>query len=361
MELKKATRKQVKLRLNISAPAGAGKTYSALRMAYGLCGDWTKIAVVDTENGSASLYSNLGEFNAIDMTAPFTPEKYTEAINMCVAAGMEVIILDSTTHEWNCILEENELLAQAKFRGNTWSAWSVTTPRHDKFLQSVLQCPCHVITCTRSKMDTVLVDNNGRKEVKKLGLKDQQREGWEYELTVSLNIDRDTHMAIPSKDRTNLFEGKNPFLITEETGALIKDWCNSGAADKAGDVKLREATTLTELANVFRSLSKDEQHKYVAVKDEMKAKLTPADDPAAPAETKPAESAENTAPVSPTEHTLLPLINEESFRALIKEYRTKGTDVLVEARKKYTFSKENEEYINKVAASLAKAKQKQAA
>jgi hypothetical protein len=346
MELKKATRKQVKLRLNISAPAGAGKTYSALRMAYGICGDWTKIAVVDTENGSASLYSNLGEFNAIDMTAPFTPEKYTEAINMCVAAGMEVIILDSTTHEWNCILEENELLAQAKFRGNTWSAWSVTTPRHDKFLQSVLQCPCHVITCTRSKMDTVLVDNNGRKEVKKLGLKDQQREGWEYKLTVSLNIDRDTHMAIPSKDRTNLFEGKNPFLITEETGALIKDWCNSGAADKAGDVKLREATTLIELANVFKSLSKDEQHKYVAVKDEMKAKLTPAD-PAAPAETKPAETSEAAAPVSPTEH--------------IKEYRAKGTDVLIEARKKYTFSKENEEYINKVAASIAKAKQKQAA
>jgi hypothetical protein len=134
MELKKATRKQVKLRLNISAPSGAGKTYSALRMAKGLCGSWDKIAVVDTENGSASLYSHLGDFNTIDLSAPFTPEKYIQAIETCEAAGMEVIILDSTSHEWNCILEENELLAQARFRGNTWSAWSQTTPRHDKFL-----------------------------------------------------------------------------------------------------------------------------------------------------------------------------------------------------------------------------------
>ena len=282
MQLKRATRKQVKLRLNISAPSGAGKTYSALRMAKGLCGDWSKVAVIDTENGSASLYSNLGEFNVIDLTAPFTPEKYIQAIKTCEDAGMEVIILDSTSHEWACILEENELLAQARFRGNTWSAWSVTTPRHDKFLNKVLQSTCHIITCTRSKMETVMGDD---KKVKKVGMKDQQREGWEYELTVSLNIERDTHLALPSKDRTNLFEGKNPFLITEETGEQIRDWCNSGLAEKAGDIKLREATTLPELANIYKALSRDEQVKYASVKDEMKAKLSPP-------ELKPAESKE---------------------------------------------------------------------
>jgi len=225
IQLKKATRKQVKLRLNISAPSGAGKTYSALRMAYGLCGDWSKVAVIDTENGSASLYSNLGEFNVIDLSPPFKPETYTEALNACVSAGMEVVIIDSTTHEWACLIEENELLAQSKFRGNTWSAWSQTTPRHDKFINSILHSPVHIITCTRSKMETIMGDD---KKVKKVGMKDVQREGWEYELTISLNIDRDTHLAIPSKDRTNLFEGKNPFLITEETGKEIADWCNSG-------------------------------------------------------------------------------------------------------------------------------------
>lgn len=224
LQLKKAQRKQVKLRLNLSAPSGAGKTMSALKIAKGLCDDWSKVAVIDTENGSASLYSHLGDFNIIDLQPPFTPEKYIEAINICTQAGMEVIVIDSSTHEWNCLLEENELLAQASFRGNTWSAWSKTTPRHDRFVNAVLNCTSHVITCTRSKMETI---QEGGK-VKKVGMKDMQREGWEYELTVSLNIERDTHLATASKDRTNLFEGQLPFLITEETGRLIKQWCESG-------------------------------------------------------------------------------------------------------------------------------------
>jgi hypothetical protein len=227
LQLKKATRKQVKLRLNLSAPSGGGKTYSALLMAKGLVNDWSKIAVIDTENGSASLYSHLGEFNTIELTPPFIPERYIEAINACVAGGMECIIIDSSSHEWNALLEENEKLANAKFRGNTWSAWSETTPRHDRFVQHVLHAPVHVITCTRSKSETIMTDD---KKVKKVGMKDIQREGWEYELTVSLNLDRDTHLAIPSKDRTGLFEGKSPAVVTEATGRMIREWCDSGEA-----------------------------------------------------------------------------------------------------------------------------------
>jgi hypothetical protein len=227
LQLKKATRKQVKLRLNLSAPSGGGKTYSALLMAKGLVNDWSKIAVIDTENGSASLYSHLGEFNTIELTPPFIPERYIEAINACVAGGMECIIIDSSSHEWNALLEENEKLANAKFRGNTWSAWSETTPRHDRFVQHVLHVPVHVITCTRSKSETIMTDD---KKVKKVGMKDIQREGWEYELTVSLNLDRDTHLAIPSKDRTGLFEGKSPAVVTEATGRMIREWCDSGEA-----------------------------------------------------------------------------------------------------------------------------------
>lgn len=271
MELKKASRKQVKLRLNISAPSGAGKTYSALLMAKGLVGDWSKIAVIDTENESASLYSNLGEFNVINLTE-YTPEKYIQAINTCVAGGMEAIILDSTTHEWATLIEENELLAQSKFRGNTWSAWSQTTPRHDRFIQAVLQCPAHVITCTRSKMETIMGDD---KKVKKVGMKDVQREGWEYELTVSLNIDRDTHMAIPSKDRTNLFEGKNPFIITEETGKLIADWCNSGESElQTGINEMEIVADMEDLKKVwskYKSLQTDK--KFIAMKEKRKKEI----------------------------------------------------------------------------------------
>jgi len=228
MQLKKAQRKQVKLRLNLSAPSGAGKTYSALLMAKGLVSDWEKIAVIDTENGSASLYDHLGPFNVIDLQPPFSPERYIEAIDACINAGIECVIIDSSSHEWSgaggC-LEINEKLAAAKYKGNTWSAWSETTPRHDRFVNHVLQCNAHIITCTRSKMETVMGED---RKVKKVGMKDMQRDGWEYELTVSLSIDRDTHMAIASKDRTELFEGHEPFIITEKTGELIRQWCEKG-------------------------------------------------------------------------------------------------------------------------------------
>lgn len=244
MQLRKATRQKSFMRLNLSAPSGAGKTMGALLMAYGLIDDWEKIAVIDTENGSASLYDHLGPFNAVDIEPPFTPERYIEAIDACLKAGMECIILDSSSHEWSgpggCV-EINEKLAQAKYKGNTWAAWMETTPRHDRFIQKVLQSKCHFITCTRSKMETVMGDD---KKVKKVGMKDIQRDGWEYELTVSLTIDRDTHTATASKDRTEIFEGKDPFIISAETGRLIRQWCEKGIDPM---VEINEA--IVKLAN----------------------------------------------------------------------------------------------------------------
>jgi hypothetical protein len=253
MQFKKASRKKVKLRLNISAPSGAGKTYSALLLAKGLVGDWDKIGVIDTENDSASLYDHLGEFNTLVLTAPFTPEKYIEAINAGVAAGFECLIIDSTSHEWDgpggCV-DLNEKLAQSKYKGNTWSAWNEITPRHDAFVESIKQCPIHVIACTRSKMETVMGEG---KKVHKVGMKDIQRSGWEYELTLSFNIDRETHAAIASKDRTELFEGKDPFVITEQTGKQILEWCEKGIdAVKDAISKLANCENVDEL-KMFKS------------------------------------------------------------------------------------------------------------
>ena len=257
MQLQKATRKKTKLKLNVSGPSGSGKTYSALLMAYGLVGDWSKIAVIDTENGSASLYEHLGPFQVIDLAPPFSPDRYIQAIDVCLSANIECIIIDSSTHEWSgnggC-LEMNDKLANAKYKGNSWSAWNETTPKHDAFVSKVLHSNCHMITCTRSKMETVMTED---KKVKKLGMKDIQREGWEYELTVSLNLDRDTHMALVSKDRTELFEGKPPFVITEQTGKMIKEWCENGVDDDSQLIidqwmqKINSCTTEGELKSVF--------------------------------------------------------------------------------------------------------------
>lgn len=232
MELQKATRKKVKLKMGLNGPSGSGKTMSALLIAYGMTGNWEKIAVIDTENGSASLYSHLGEFLTIDLPSPFSPERYIEAISICEKAGIEVTIIDSTSHEWSgaggCI-ELNEKLAQSKYKGNTWSAWNETTPRHDRFINYILQSDMHIITCNRSKVETVMGDD---KKVKKLGMKEIQRDGFEYEMSIVFTIDRDTHTAIPSKDRTNLFEGKDPFIITSDTGKKIMKWCEEGLKEE---------------------------------------------------------------------------------------------------------------------------------
>jgi hypothetical protein len=278
MQLKKASRKQVKIKMNISGPSGSGKTMSALLLAYGIAGDWEKIAVIDTENESASLYSHLGSFYTIALRPPFTPESYIEAIKACESGGIQVCIIDSSTHEWQQLVEENDLLANARFRGNTWSAWSVSGKRHDAFLNTLLQSQMHIITCTRSKMETVLTDNNGKKEVKKVGMKDMQREGWEYELTISLNLNRETHTAEASKDRTNLFEGKQPFVVTKETGQKILEWCQQGVEVTNDDqqntadalIGLDSVTTLDELKAFWEAHPNNQKEKWF--KDAVNAK-----------------------------------------------------------------------------------------
>ena len=231
IEIRKAQRKQSKLRIGLSSPSGAGKTYSSLLLAKGLVGDWSKIGLIDSENGRGDIYSDLGEYNIITLKPPFTPESYIEAVKAFENAGMEAIIIDSTTHEWEgeggC-LQLNEKLAMAKFKGNTWSAWSETTPRHQRFLDAITSSSSHIITTVRNKVETVMTED---KRVKKVGTKEVQREGFEYELTVNFNIDRDSHQVVASKDNTRLFEGKDPFIITEATGKVLADWVATGAVD----------------------------------------------------------------------------------------------------------------------------------
>ena len=100
MQLQQATRLQARIRLGIQGPAGSGKTMGALRVANDLCADWARIAVIDTEYGSASLYSHLGAYNVLSLSAPFSPERYIDAIHICEAAGMEVVIIDSMSQAW---------------------------------------------------------------------------------------------------------------------------------------------------------------------------------------------------------------------------------------------------------------------
>jgi len=230
-QLRKATRQKAKIRLGLSAVSGGGKTYTALLIAFGITSDWNKIAIIDTENNSADLYAHLGGYNVLPLAPPFSPEAYINAISECEDAGMEVIIIDSIAHEWE---GEGGVLALCdSIGGGFQTAWKQLTPRHEKFKQKILQSKCHIITTVRRKQEYILVEemNKSGKMVQKpvkAGMKEITREGWEYELTVNLELDV-RHHATASKDRTGLFVNTDPFIPTIETGKLIKEWCESGA------------------------------------------------------------------------------------------------------------------------------------
>lgn len=227
ISIRKAKRSATKLRLLLTSPSGGGKTYGALLLAKGMGG---KTVVIDTEQGSSDIYDDLHEFDVVDLEPPFTPEAYIEAIEHCESAGYDVIIIDSISHEWNgkggC-LELVDTIAKAQFRGNTWSAYSVITPRHRAFIDAMLRSKAHIIATGRSKTETAQVEDHGKKKVAKLGMKVETRDGVEYEFTTVLDIIHDGHFATASKDRTGIFAG-DPKAISEDTGKQLADWLAGG-------------------------------------------------------------------------------------------------------------------------------------
>lgn len=252
---RKAERKQAKIKIGLQGPSGSGKTTSALLLAYGLVGDWSKVAVIDSENGSADLYSHLGDYNVLGITAPYTPEKYIQAIHTCYEHGMEAIILDSISHEWEG--EGGILDIHSKMAGNSFQNWSKVTPRHNAFVNTILNVPVHVISTIRSKQDYVMMEKNGKAVPEKVGLKGVTRDGMDYEFTVVFDIDI-KHQARTSKDRTGLFNNTPEFMINAETGNLIRQWCEQGKKSQNDHGSLSEkieaCDSLEDLYSFYESL-----------------------------------------------------------------------------------------------------------
>ena len=250
MDLRKSQRQQARIKMGVQGPSGSGKTYSALLIGYGLTEDWTKIAVIDTENHSADLYSNLGDYNVLSLRQPFNPERYIEAIEVCEKAGMEVIIIDSISQEWEGrggILE-----VHGNMTGNSFTAWNKITPRHNAFVQKMLQSSCHLIATIRSKQDYVLSEKNGKYVPEKVGLKGITREGLDYEFTLVLELDI-KHNATATKDRTGVFMDKPPWVITDATGHRIKSWCMAGATLQEVISEIKSATTTDQVKRIYNS------------------------------------------------------------------------------------------------------------
>lgn len=221
----KATRKKAKARVGIVGPAGSGKTYSALMMAFGMGG---KIAVIDTEHGSADLYAHLGDYDVAPIIPPFTIDKYLALIKEAEKAAYDIIIIDSLSHAWagtGGLLEEVDKRSGSV---NKFAAWRDITPKHNSLIDAMLQSPAHIIATMRSKTEYVIEENsNGKKVPRKIGMAPVQREGMDFEFTVVFDVDQNKHYATASKDRTSLFDGKCD-ILTREHGEQLRAWLDSG-------------------------------------------------------------------------------------------------------------------------------------
>ena len=218
-----AQRNQSKLRLSLIGPSGAGKTYSALLIAKGLGGS---IAMLDTERGSGNLYSDVVDFDISELTPPFSPERYIEAINQAQKAGYSVLIIDSLSHAWQGeggILDFVDKASQAQ--KNNFGAWREASPKHNALVDAILGADLHIIGSMRSKTawEVHKDDKTGRTKPVKVGLAPVQRDGMEYEFTSVLELSVDGHIATASKDRTGLFDGRY-FTPGVETGQELSQW-----------------------------------------------------------------------------------------------------------------------------------------
>jgi hypothetical protein len=235
----RATRHKMFLKLGITGPPGSAKTYSAIRLAIGLA-NGGKIAVLDSENKSASLYADRFNFDTLDISPPFTEAKYIEGINAAVSENYEVLNIDSFSHAWQATLDYKAGLDARG--GNSYVNWNKAGARFNEVLAAILQSRIHIICCMRSKMDYVLEpDIRGKIVPRRVGLAPVMRDNIEYEFSTVFDGDLD-HFVSVSKDRTGLFVDKR-FQITEETGRELLAWLNSAPAPEEVPTPLTSSTS----------------------------------------------------------------------------------------------------------------------
>lgn len=237
-----AAREMAYIKLLISSPAGGGKTMGSLLMAYGLTGDWGKILIIDTENKSGSLYVGskvedvkIGKYKTIQLAAPYTVERYLQAIGMAEKAGIKCLIIDSLSHAWTAeggLLDLHTKLTAASRSGNSYTAWKDVTPLHAKLIEKIMNCNMHVIIAARSKTEYVLTQGEkGGMTPKKVGMGIVFRDGIEYEVSIALEVDQASHVAQVTKDRTTIFQDTPFFKITPEHGQQIMEWLKSNSEE----------------------------------------------------------------------------------------------------------------------------------
>lgn len=233
IQFKKATKKQSRLRMAIQGPSGSGKTYSALRIASNLA---DKIAVGDTEYGSASLYASEFDFDVHEFRDNFHPDNAVSFLAEAAKAGYGAAIIDSVTHFWNGtggfleLVDEDVRKQRARGgRGDSFAAWKEVTPVYNKLVHAILASPMHVFICMRAKQEYVKdTDERGKTVVRKVGLAAEMRDNFQYEMTVEGMLDMEHNLVI-GKTRCNAIDGKIYHKPGKELADTLKQWLEDGA------------------------------------------------------------------------------------------------------------------------------------
>lgn len=240
LKVEKAQREKIKIPILLSGVSGAGKTVSALFLAYGIISSmfpdlaedeqWSKIGLIDTEHRRASLNANveisgqhIGHFEVVNIEEPFTIDRYEEAFYLLVNAGCEVIIIDSISHNWE---GKGGVLEAVDSYGGKFSDWKKVKPIEERFKALAINDKVHVISTTRVKQDYIMeINEKGKTAPRKVGLKMIQKDNLEYEYAVSFRIEQGA-VAYPMKDNSNIFS--EPKILTIEDGKKLYEWSEIG-------------------------------------------------------------------------------------------------------------------------------------
>jgi hypothetical protein len=237
-----ATRRNTHVLIALAGASGSGKTYSGLELATGLAGDRGRIAVIDTEAGRALHYADRFKFDHCELTPPFTPDRYREAIAAAEHAGYAVIVIDSMSHEHDGeggLIEMAEQEAQTRRDDNKAAAWAMPKAKHKRMMNRLLQLRAHLIFCLRAedkiKMVKVFDERKGREviTIEPAGWQPICEKRFMFEMTASFVLTPENPgvpgvlLKLQEQHRPAFPKGQP---IGRESGRVIAEWAAGGAA-----------------------------------------------------------------------------------------------------------------------------------
>jgi hypothetical protein len=223
IQIRKAQREGARMVIGLAGQSGSGKTYTAIKLAYGLAGGkGEKVGFLDTENRRGSLYADIvtNPFLIGDLYAPFSPSRYVDAIRAFQDAGVEVLVIDSVSHEWEGTGGCEEIAATST---NKVLGWQRAKEQHKRFMNVLLQSDMHVIACIRAREK---IDFTDPKNPRPLGVQPVCEKNFMFEMTASL-------MMLDSGQRQEVLKcpadllpilGRREGFIGEKDGAKLREW-----------------------------------------------------------------------------------------------------------------------------------------